>query len=89
MPSCSDYFDCVALVVAVDASDPTLRVLWFWDASDAVPLPLSSDSRASEEDSCRDPGALARLRELHQRLRPFCVPYQVDGGAALCWWTVK
>ena len=36
-----NFFDAVCRVVAVDDSDPTLRLLYIWDASDALPFPMA------------------------------------------------
>ena len=35
------FFDAVCRVVAVDDSDPRLRLLYIWDASDALPFPMA------------------------------------------------
>eukprot|EP00887_Chlorella_sp_A99_P006187 scaffold3.g6187.t1 len=59
------FFDVVALVAAVDESSPGWRVTWLWDASDALPLPVTCDTRASED---ADPAVA-------QELRPLAVPF--------------
>ena len=68
-----DFFDVVGRVVAADDGVlPGCRVLWLWDDSDAIPLPITCDSRATE-----DPAEQA-VQQLLLQLHPVTIPYAVS-----------
>ncbi|KAI3435622.1 hypothetical protein D9Q98_001682 [Chlorella vulgaris] len=60
------FFDSVCRVVAMDDSHPNMRLLYLWDGSDALPYPMTFDTRAEEE----------MPETQSQQLRPFALPLQ-------------
>ncbi|KAL4458165.1 hypothetical protein ABPG75_013030 [Micractinium tetrahymenae] len=62
------FFDCLCRVVAADDSGGTLRLLFIWDDTDALPFPATYDTREQEET--------ADLQRQHQHLRTFALPLQ-------------
>lgn len=62
------FFDAVCRVLAADDSHASLRLLYLWDGSDALPFPKAYDTRQEEDAS--------EVQQQLPLLRPFALPLE-------------